>query len=232
MHLKHYKGKTHHEPVITIIYFIVRKLVSPITRLIWVKKVTGLNNIPKFGSAIVAFNHQSYFDFICFIAVSPRNIHFLSAEKFFNHNLWWFLMKLTGQIKVERKNKDKYETHKLVHEHLDAGKIIGIFPEGTRSPDKELMLKAFTGVAKYAVFKKVPVIPVGIKGTFDVMSRFDKFPKFKKLVEFYIGTPIDAHKYLVGSLGDDEYNRITDRIMLDIAELSGKSYPHSTIISN
>lgn len=226
MAIKHHLNRLRHEPLVTLSYFLVRKVFSPIIRLIWIKKVTGLENIPSYGPAIIAFNHQSYFDFVCFIAISPRNIHFLSAEKFFNHKLWRIIMKITGQIKVDRLNHDKHETHKLVHEHLDAGKLIGIFPEGTRAQDKTLMLKAFTGVARYSVYKKVPVIPVGIKGTFDIMSRHDKKPRFRKIVEIHIGKPIDGHIYLKGELGDDEYERITNKIMLDISKLSGKMYPH------
>jgi 1-acyl-sn-glycerol-3-phosphate acyltransferase len=227
MPTRHRLSRIRHNTVTTISYFIVRKIVSPIIRIIWIKKVIGIENIPQWGPAIIAFNHQSYFDFLCFVAISPRNIHFLSAEKFFSNRLWRPIMRITGQIKVERQNRDKYETHKSVYEHLDAGKIIGIFPEGTRSPDEHKMLKAFTGVAKYAVYKNVPVIPVGIKGTFSVMSRHDKKPKFSKVVEFHIGKPIDGHKFLVGKLDEDEYERITHRIMLDIASLSGKEYPYS-----
>jgi 1-acyl-sn-glycerol-3-phosphate acyltransferase len=213
-----------HEPLITIVYFIIRNLLAPLIRLIWIRRTYGLENIPKWGPVIIAFNHQSYFDFFCFIAISPRNIHFLAAEKFFTNKLWKIPMLLSGQIEVNRTNKNKYETHSKVYEHLDAGKMIGIFPEGTRSPDKTLMLKAFTGVAKYAIFKKVPVIPVGIKGTFDIMSKQDKKPNFTKIVEFHIGKPIDAHRYLIGKLNEDEYQKVTDKIMFDIANLSGKRY--------
>lgn len=226
MIFQHQIKRLKHKPFASAAYFLVRKILGPIFRLIWIKKITGLSNIPRFGPVIIAFNHQSYFDFISFIAVSPRNIHFLAAEKFFDHFFSRMVMHLTGQIKVNRVSHDKSETHKLVHEHLDAGKMIGIFPEGTRSPDKLLMQKAFTGVAKYAVFKKVPVIPVGIKGAYEVMSRHDKRPRFAKEIELHVGKPIDAHCYLIGELGENEYRRITDKIMVEISHLSGKAYPH------
>lgn len=61
-------------------YWIVKILFGPVVRLIWVKKVKGLNNIPKKGACIIAANHSSYFDFICLMAVLPRRIHFLAAE--------------------------------------------------------------------------------------------------------------------------------------------------------
>jgi 1-acyl-sn-glycerol-3-phosphate acyltransferase len=224
MRLRHTITRIRHNTFITFTYFFVRHIISPIIRFIFIKRVYGIENIPKWGPVIVAFNHQSYFDFICFIAISPRNIHFLAAEKFFANKFWKILMIISGQIKVDRLSRDKNLTHRLVYDHLDAGKMIGIFPEGTRSPDRDLLLKAFTGVAKYSVYKKVPVIPVGIKGTYDVMSKFDRKPKFKKIVEFHIGKQIDGHDYLVGRLDEDEYERITNKIMKDIAILSGKKY--------
>jgi 1-acyl-sn-glycerol-3-phosphate acyltransferase len=216
-----------HSPIIGVIYFLLRFFVGPIVRLIWIKKVEGLENIPKTGPAILAFNHQSYFDFICFIAVAPRNTHYLSAESFFAHPVWGFLVRTTGQIKVDRKSKDKHELHESVHSHLDAGKLIGIFPEGTRSPHESQMLKGFPGVVKYAIQKKAPVIPIGIKGTYKVMSRHDNLPRFKKIVEIIVGTPILFEKYHNIKLDDKVFGGLTHNIMLEISRLSKKEYLHA-----
>ncbi len=73
-----------HNIMSSITYFVIRKIVSPIIRIIWIKKIVGMENIPKWGPAIIAFNHQSYFDFICFIAVSPTNIHFYTLRIFYS----------------------------------------------------------------------------------------------------------------------------------------------------
>jgi 1-acyl-sn-glycerol-3-phosphate acyltransferase len=198
-------------------------------RFIWIKEVRGIQNIPRTGPAIVAFNHQSYFDFLCFIAICPRNIHFLAAEKFFTHPLWSVLMKATGQIRVNRTAKDKRAVHNMIYEHLDNGKLVGIFPEGTRAPDKEKMLLAFTGVAKYAIKKRVPVIPVGLRGTFDVMSRHDTKPHFLKIVSIIIGAPVDLKIYLEHKMNKLAYRVITNRIMFTISALSEKPYPYTQI---
>lgn len=226
-HIKHRVGHKYrefrHNPLVSIVYFIIRKIFGPIVRLIWIKEVSGIRHIPRYGPVIAAFNHQSYFDFLCFIAVSPRNIHFLSAEKFFDHKLWSPLMKITGQIKVVRGESERHPAvHNLVHEHLDASKFIGIFPEGTRAPDNEKMLRPFTSVARYAIFKKVPIIPIGLKGTFEVMSRHDHKPKFIKTVSIKIGEPIDLSHHDHEKVTREEYRKITNEIMLKIAELSGK----------
>lgn len=219
----------HQSYFVDIVYFLIRFFVGPIIRLIWVKKVTGLRNIPLKGPVIVAFNHQSYFDFICFIAVSPRNIHYLSAEKFFKNPLWSFLLRITGQIPVIRKSRDKRELHDVVYQHLSQGKMIGIFPEGTRADDNTTMLRAYPGVARYAIKKKVPIIPVGIIGAFEVLSRHENFPKFKKIIEIKTGKPIYFSEYHFVKLNKRAFGVLANRVMRDIAGLSGKIYPHNNV---
>jgi len=211
-------------------YFLIRAVLGPIVKVIWIKSYSGLSNIPKKGAAIIAFNHQSYFDFICFIAICPRLVHFLSAEKFFDHHMWKHLMRLTGQIKVHRKEHDKHILHATVHDHLTNGKIVGIFPEGTRSADPIEMLHAFTGVAKYAIRGRVPVIPVGISGAHEVMSRSDKRPRFLKNIRFEIGKPIHFKDHYDKELSEMNYRQMTDVIMLEISRLSGKKYSYVGLI--
>ncbi|MEK7539487.1 MAG: lysophospholipid acyltransferase family protein [Patescibacteria group bacterium] len=207
-------------------YPILIHFLKPFVKALWVKEVTGIHHIPKKGPVIIAFNHQSYFDFISFMAVCPRPIHFLSAEKFFSHILWAPFMYLSGQIKVERLSHEKHILHELIHQHLIKGKVIGIFPEGTRSASPTNMLHAFTGVAKYAVYTGVPVIPVGIKGVHEIMSRHDYRPKFKKTISLHIGEPIHFTEHYGKILDEKTYRDLTDRIMLEISRLSGKGYTH------
>jgi len=215
-----------HPRYVKYTYPMLRGIFGPLVRGIWIKEVTGMEHIPKEGPVIVAFNHQSYLDFLSFIAVCPRPVHFLSAEKFFSHVFWAPLMKLSGQIKVERKAHDKHALHKTIHAHLSAGKVIGIFPEGTRSHSPTEMLHAFTGVAKYAVYSKVPVIPVGIKGAYEVMSKHDKKPKFNKMISIHVGQPIHFTEHHGREHDEKTYRELTDRIMLELSRLSGKNYSH------
>lgn len=207
------------------IYSILRLILKPIVSFIWIRKISGLNNIPNVGSVLLAMNHQSYFDFLCVAAISPRNVHFLAAEKFFDHWLWKHLMMITRQVRVNRNQSDKTELHNIIHEHIDHGRIIGIFPEGTRSPHEHLMLKAFTGVAQYSLRKKIPIIPIGIKGAYTVMSKHDKRPKFIKCVEINIGEPIHFIEHY-DNHNDEIYNDVTNKIMRKIGELSNKQYPY------
>jgi 1-acyl-sn-glycerol-3-phosphate acyltransferase len=221
----------HHDSLfLRFTYFFIKNTLGKIVRVIWVDKVEGIENIPKSGPLIVALNHQSFFDFLCFISVSPRKIHFLSAEKFFSHILWGPLVRFTSQIKVERLQKDKSELHSLIYDHLRQNKVIGIFPEGTRSPHPMDMLPAFTGVAEFAIRSEVPVLPVGIKGTYDVMSKQDKRPKLKKVVNIIIGTPIYFTEYKHSKLDKKTFRAATNIVMSEISKLSGKNYPHFEIL--
>lgn len=224
------KLEWHDNFLLQLSYSIIKATLGTIIRLIWVKEVEGIENIPKKGPVIVAFNHQSIFDFLCFISISPRHIHYLSAEKFFSHFLWAPLMKLTEQIKVEREKRDKRTLHATVFNHLDHNKMVGIFPEGTRSPFKEEMLFAFTGVAKYAIRGNVPVLPVGIKGTYEVMAKHEKKPKFKKIVSIHIGKPMHFEEYRHSKLNKKAFRVLTDKIILEITKLCGKNYQHFGIL--
>lgn len=216
-----------HSTLTKYTYKITRFLFSPIIRIVWIKSHTGIDHIKKHKTGgIIAANHQSFFDFLCLISATNKNIHFLSAEKFFKHKVWRMLMIITGQIKVERTSHDKSEVHQSVKHHLNKKHLVGIFPEGTRSPSPTDMLKAFTGVARYALEHNVPVIPVGIKGTHDIHNKESKKLLFKKNVELVVGEPM-YFTYSEGShLNKDLLEEITYNIMKEISRLSGKVYPY------
>jgi 1-acyl-sn-glycerol-3-phosphate acyltransferase len=204
---------------------LIRKIIGPIVRWLWVGKVEGLHNIPKEGPVIIASNHESYFDFLCFSAISPRKIHYLAAEKFFKSRLWRPLMKMTGQIRVDRDHPDKSKVFSQVLSALEQGRMIGIFPEGTRSRDGK-MLKAFTGIAQIALKAKVPIVPVGVKGTYEIMAPHNKFPKLNKKADFNIGEAMHFKEFHDIVHTDKHFRIVTDKVMVTIGDLCGKGYPH------
>jgi len=206
-------------------YSILKKILGPIIRKVWIDEVEGLENIPEKGPCIIASNHESYFDFICFAAISPRKIHYLAAEKFYSSRFWKPLMKITGQIRVDRTTHDKQHTHKLIFSALKQNRMIGIFPEGTRSRDGNL-LPAYTGVAQFALKAKVPVVPVGVIGTREIMAPHEKRPHFDKKAKIKIGKPMNFEEHYDKEHDENLFREITDKIMLKIAELAGKEYPH------
>ena len=202
-----------------MVYWILKNIFGPVIRLIWTKNIEGLENIPKSGACIVAANHSSYFDFISLITVLTRRVYFLAAEKFYKSKFWYPLVAGTGQIKVDRQNPDKKEVFEKVFSLLGSGKVLGIFPEGTRSADGKIG-KTYTGVAKFALGARAPVVPVGVTGTFEIMSRHDKRPKFKKNIVIKIGKPLYFEEYYGKTADEIILRQITDKIMEEIKKLS------------
>jgi len=195
-------------------YWLIKMLASPFVRLFWVGSVDGLENIPKKGSCIIAANHKSFLDFILLFVVVPRQTTFLAAEKFFKSPFWLPIMKLTGQIKVERDAKDKRAVYEAVKKVFERGGVLGIFPEGTRSRDGK-MHKAFSGISKFSHMYNVPVVPVGIQGTFHAWPPHQRKPKFKKC---------SVHFGKILSVTNDSYDTATAMIMRHIAELANETY--------
>ncbi|MDD5593623.1 MAG: lysophospholipid acyltransferase family protein [Candidatus Margulisbacteria bacterium] len=169
-------------------YHLVRLCLVPLIRLFWLKRVSGVENIPAQGSAIIVANHESYFDFFCLAVICKRRIHFLATERFYKKPLWALLMTATGQIKVPESgiSKDLLINSRKV---LQSGELLGIFPEGTRSRSGK-MGEAHTGAARLALQFNVPIIPVGINGAYEVLSPHDIIPKFQKIIEINVGGPI------------------------------------------
>jgi 1-acyl-sn-glycerol-3-phosphate acyltransferase len=126
------------------------------------------------------------------------------------------------QKNAKRKNKKAFQKAK---EYLGLGEIVGVFPEGRRSLDGKLK-KAKLGAAKLALSAKVPVIPIGIIGSYELFPKGKKFPKLKKSVIVNIGKPIYFNKYY----GKDDDNKalenVTRKIMQEIGKLSRQKYNH------
>lgn len=205
------------------LYKLIRALFSPMVRVLWIRDVSGLENIPSSGSAILASNHDSNLDSLMLMAVVKRQIFFLAGEKLFKK--WWLgpILRATGQIFVDRAGADKSESIRCAQEVLQSGNLFGIYPEGTRSPDGKLQ-NAKSGAVRLALSSRAPIIPIGMIGTFEILSKHDKFPKFSKC-SIKIGKPIYLDTYY-GNEDSGLARRITDEILMpEIAKLAGEDWP-------
>ncbi|WP_245702980.1 lysophospholipid acyltransferase family protein [Raineyella antarctica] len=211
-----------------IAYSLFKSLLfRPVIAGVWRPWVEGAENIPASGPALVASNHLSAGDTVALPAMIPRRMVFpAKAEAFSGHDLKskvvaWFL-KAVGMHPMERSGgRASAEGLLEVAEVLDNGDLLGIYPEGTRSPDGRLY-KGKTGVARLALHAGVPVIPVAMinsqlhKGLFGI-------PMMRR-AGIRIGRPLDFSEY-AGRTNDREVLRwITDRVMAAIDELSGQEY--------
>lgn len=207
-------------------YPFFRFATKPFVKWLWIDQVDGLKNIPTKGPLIIVANHQSYFDFICLSTICPRQIHYFAAEVFYKKWWWRLIVQSTQQIKIERYGPNKKESGKeairqAVH-YLQEGKVCGLFPEGTRSRTGK-MQKAFTGAAKLSLLSKAPIIPIGIIGTYEIMSPHENFPHLHKS-KIKIGKPMRFPQFENQKNDPLVLRKITNQVMQKIAELSEQEY--------
>jgi 1-acyl-sn-glycerol-3-phosphate acyltransferase len=211
-------------------YWLAKNLiVVPLLRLLWRFEVHGAHNIPKRGAAVIASNHIGILDSGFVPGAMRRHVAFLVKEQ-------WFagkgiaatfrrgFMRAMGQLEIDRGGGSASEislgSGVAV---LSAGKLLGIYPEGTRSPDGRLH-RGRTGIARVLLEMPVPVIPVAVSGTAEIMPRGAKFPKLGGRVIVTFGEPMDFSRY--AGLTEDRFvlRAITDEIMHEIKHLSGQEY--------
>jgi 1-acyl-sn-glycerol-3-phosphate acyltransferase len=202
--------------------------VGPFLRLFFPCKVIGAENIPEAGGAILVGNHVAVADSFFTPLHIKRRVTYLAKSEYFTekgvkgHLKKWFFSAI-GQVPINRSGASAAHDALMTGVRLlREGNLLGIYPEGTRSPDGRLY-KGKTGVARMALEAGVPVIPTVMIGTEKVNPIGSKFwhPHHVKLI---IGRPLDFSRY-EGMAGDRFVERsMTDEIMYRIMELSGQEY--------
>ena len=203
-------------------------LLGPLMRLFCRPEIEGLENIPERGGAILASNHLAVVDSFFLPLLVPRRITFLAKREYFTEpGVRGFLKKQfftgVGQVPVDRSGGSAARAAMdTATRLLGEGKLLGIYPEGTRSPDGKLY-KGKTGVARMTLEANVPVIPVAMIGTDKVNPIGSRMWRPRK-VRIRIGEPMDFARY-EGMAGDRFIERsMTDEIMYNLMELSGQTY--------
>ena len=206
-------------------WFLKFVAIGPVARVVFRPKAEGVENVPTTGAAILASNHLSAADWVFMPLQLKRRVTFLAkAEYFTGTGVKGFLQRAfftgAGQVPIDRSSASAAEDAiQTGIRTLREGKLLGIYPEGTRSPDGRLY-RGKIGVARMALETGVPVIPVAMCYS----SR--KLPFGKKLtrVKVVFGKPLDFSRY--EGLGGDRFveRSITDEIMYEIMTLSGQEY--------
>ncbi len=193
--------------------------------LLFRPKVTGLRHVPTSGPVIIASNHLSFSDSIFMPLVVPRKVTFLAKSEYFTSpGLKGFIKKLTfialGQVPVDRSGGKRSEAALLTGLRvLNEGSCIGIYPEGTRSPDGRLY-KGRTGIARMAIESGAAVVPVAMFNTAEIQPTGQVVPKVQR-VEMIFAEPM----YFTGDSTDPAVLReATNKIMDVIAAMSGQIY--------
>lgn len=208
-------------------YWIMKHIVAgPLLRLLFRPRLVGSKNIPKSGPLIMASNHLSFIDSVILPLVIKRRIYFLAKNSYFRGRGLggWALKRFllgTGMLPLDPSGGRASEASLGAGlDVLAKGRLLGIFPEGTRSPDGR-MYRGRTGVARMVLEGHAPVVPVAIFDTDKVMPVGGKGIQIRR-IGFTFGKPIDFSRF-DGREGDrDTLREITDEIMGAIQELSGQ----------
>lgn len=207
-----------------MVYPITKRIFYPLTKL-WTKKINGLENIPKKEGYLVGANHASYVDHLILSSIlavhADKKIHYLAKKEHFDTFFQRTWHTHTGAIPIDRQTGGK-DALKEAITYLKKGKVIGIYPEGTRTLTGKLQ-RAKTGIARLALAAKVPVLPVGLIGTFEIMHKGKKIPKLKRAT-VNIGKLMYFDEYYGKENNKKTLRLVTTKIMKEIAKLSKQKY--------
>ena len=209
-------------------WWLKNGVLGPLLQTVFRPTIEGQNNIPAKGAAIVVSNHLSFVDSIFLPLAVPRRMTYLAKSDYFTgKGLRGAVIRLffnaTGQLPIDRAGGKASEASLNTGlQVLSDGRVLGLYPEGTRSPDGRLY-RGRTGVARMVLEANVPVIPAAVIGTDRVMPLGAKLPKVRKVM-IRMGPAMDFSRF-EGMEGDRFVLRaITDEIMYTIAQLSGQEY--------
>jgi 1-acyl-sn-glycerol-3-phosphate acyltransferase len=171
----------------TLTYRIVRLSVSVTLRTLFRARFAGAEHLPPRGGALIAANHQSYLDIPLVASATLRHVSFVARDTLAETRALGWLMRQCGAVLIRRGKPDRQALREMVA-HLEAGDVVCVFPEGTRSPDGSV--GAFRGGALLAArLARVPIVPVGVRGTFDAWPR-GRRPRLAR-VALSFGAPLD-----------------------------------------
>jgi 1-acyl-sn-glycerol-3-phosphate acyltransferase len=210
-------------------YWLLKYIfLGPLLQLLGRPKVEGLHHVPGTGPAILASNHLAVMDSFFLPLVVRRRITFLAKAEYFTGtgikgwlSRWFFTA--VGQVPIDRADADAAQAALHTAQRLlGEGKVMGMYPEGTRSPDGRLY-KGKTGMSRVALRTGVKVIPVAMIGTDAVNPPGSKSWRFAR-VTVRFGKPMDFSRF-EGLEGNRFIERaVVDEVMYELMRLSGQEY--------
>lgn len=209
-------------------WFMKTFVLGPVLKTLFRPWVKGLDNVPAEGAAILASNHLSFSDSIFMPLMVPRPVVFLAKSEYFTGKgikgrLTATFFRLTNQLPMDRSGGAASALSlNAGMDVLKNGSLLGIYPEGTRSPDSRLY-RGKVGVARLALQARVPVIPVAMIGTDKVQPIGKRMPNIRRIGMIF-GEPLDFSRYY--GMEDDRLiqRSVTDEIMYELMRLSGQEY--------
>ena len=191
-------------------YFFARSLLNKFLKLKGFK-IEGIENVPLEGPVIIACNHVSYWDPILVGCALPRQIFFMAKEELFQKPVLGFAIKKLGAFPVKRKQGDVSAIRKSL-EILKGNKVLGIFPEGTRSKSGTIQ-EAMAGIALIMEKSKAPILPIKVYGVKGLLRQK------RGNIGVVIGKPFYASDLKVPSEVENRRIWMANEIMTIISEM-------------
>jgi 1-acyl-sn-glycerol-3-phosphate acyltransferase len=209
-------------------YGVSRVVAGPFLHALWRPEITGAANIPSSGGAIIASNHLSLADSVFLPLMVPRPVTFVAKSEYFTGTSLIAraaaaYLRATKQLSVDREaSRAALDMLESALAMLRAGRLFGIYPEGTRSPDGRLY-RGRPGIGWLALHSGVPVVPVAMSGTDRVLAPGHAVPSLAK-IRITVGQPLTFDAYKDQPAGTRQRREVTDQVMRAIQALSGQEY--------
>jgi 1-acyl-sn-glycerol-3-phosphate acyltransferase len=213
----------------SVFYWVVKAIIGPFLRLLFRPWAEGTENVPREGPAILASNHLSFSDhFFAPLPLSRKVVFLAKSEYFTGRGIKGLMSKAffsgVGQIPVDRTGGEASERAlRTGLRVLAAGELLGIYPEGTRTPDGRLY-RGKTGVARLALEARAPVIPTAMIGGFEFQPPGKLAPRLRIRPGVRFGKALDFSRYYGLEQDSIVLRAMTDEIMYELMKLSGQEY--------
>ncbi|MEU0004928.1 lysophospholipid acyltransferase family protein [Streptomyces sp. NPDC006314] len=209
-------------------FALIKAVLGPIMRLMFRPQVEGAEHIPGEGPVILAGNHLTFIDSIVLPIVTKRQVFFIGKDEYvtgkgFKGRLMAWFFTGVGMIPVDRDGASGGVAALMTGRRiLEEGKVFGIYPEGTRSPDGRLY-RGRTGIARLTLMTGAPVVPFAMIGTDKLQPGGRGIPRpgrvtvrFGEAMEFSRYEGMDRDRYVLRA--------VTDSVMAEVMRLSGQEY--------
>lgn len=209
-------------------YRVSRLVAGPLLRLLARPEVIGAEHIPATGPAILASNHLSVVDSIFLPLMVDRPVTFAAKSEYFTgtrmrDRVVGAYLRSTNQLSTDRAGARAAQAMlDAALELLQSGRLFGIYPEGTRSPDGRLY-RGRTGVGYLALNSGAPVIPVAMIGTERILPPGHRIPRPGK-IEIRVGEPLTFDEHRGQPAGARQRRAVTDDVVQAIQKLSGQEF--------
>ncbi|MEO3756608.1 lysophospholipid acyltransferase family protein [Streptomyces sp. B6B3] len=212
-------------------FVLLKMLLAPLLRLFFRPRVEGAEGVPATGPVILAGNHLTFIDSIILPLISKRQVLFLGKDEYVTGRslkgrvMAWFFTAV-GMIPVDRDGGQGGVAALMTGRRvLEEGRVFGIYPEGTRSPDGRLY-RGRTGIARLTLMTGAPVVPFAMIGTDRVQPGGKGLPRLGRgrQITVRFGAPLDFSRY--EGMDRDRYvlRAVTDEVMAEVMRLSGQEY--------